>query len=300
MIRLILNGKSAQLPTVRNAVFARRDKGDDIEVSVTWEQGDAARMAEQAGGDGVTRVIAGGGDGTVNEVVNGLMRLAPAQRPGLGILPLGSANDLATSLGLPLDADAALDCAIHVPLRRLDVPRLDDWHFLNMATGGFGAEITSSTPKTLKRLLGGGAYPLIGAVKAWNYRLYPGVLRWKGGERRTQAFMLAIGNGRQSGGGQALTPQALLDDGLLDVLLLHDLASMAELRAMRRELATRPARGRYVDAFRTDWLTFDAQDTLPVTLDGEPLHRRRLEVAISPGALTLAAPPACPLFSRSS
>ncbi|WFM72345.1 lipid kinase YegS [Halomonas sp. CKK8] len=298
MPRLIINGKSAQLPAVREAVFARREAGDDLEVRVTWEQGDAVRLAEQAGRDGVERVVAGGGDGTLNEVVNGLMRLSPEQRPGLGILPLGSANDLATSLGLPLDAEPALASALHLPLRRTDVPRLDDWHFLNMATCGFGAEITSSTPKTLKRLLGGGAYSLIGAVKAWDYRLYPGVLRWEGGERRAEVFMLAIGNGRQSGGGQALTPDASLDDGLLDVLLLHDVASLARLRAMRRELAARPGRGRYVDAFRTEGLTFEAEEALPVTLDGEPLHRRGFRVAISPGALALAAPPECPLFSR--
>ncbi|MDW7747220.1 lipid kinase YegS [Halomonas sp.] len=299
MPRLIINGKSAQLPAVREAVFARREAGDDLEVRVTWEQGDAVRLAEQAGRDGVERVVAGGGDGTLNEVVNGLMRLSPEQRPGLGILPLGSANDLATSLGLPLDAESALASALHLPLRRIDVPRLDDWHFLNMATCGFGAEITSSTPKTLKRLLGGGAYSLIGAVKAWDYRLYPGVLRWEGGERRAEVFMLAIGNGRQSGGGQALTPDALLDDGQLDVLLLHDVASLARLRAMRRELASRPERGRYVDAFRTDGLAFEAEEALPVTLDGEPLHRRGFRVAISPGALTLAAPPECPLFGSS-
>lgn len=298
MARLIINGKSAQLPAVREAVFARREAGDDLEVRVTWEQGDAVRLAEQAGRDGVERVVAGGGDGTVNEVANGLMRLSPEQRPGLGILPLGSANDLATSLGLPLDAEPALASALQLPLRRTDVPRLDDWHFLNMATCGFGAEITSSTPKTLKRLLGGGAYSLIGAVKAWDFRLYPGVLRWEGGERRAEVFMLAIGNGRQSGGGQALTPDASLDDGLLDVLLLHDVASLARLRAMRRELASRPGRGRYVDAFRTDGLVLEAEEELPVTLDGEPLHRRGFRVAISPGALALAASPECPLFSR--
>ncbi|MDZ7851750.1 MAG: lipid kinase YegS [Halomonas sp.] len=300
MTRLILNGKVAQLPAVREAVFARREAGDNIEVRVTWEQGDAACMAQQAGQEGAERVIAGGGDGTVNEVVNGLMRLPAEQRPGLGILPLGSANDLATSLGLPLNSNNALVSALHLPMRRIDVPRLDDWHFLNMATCGFGADITSSTPKALKRLLGGGAYSLIGAVKAWDYQLYPAVLRWEGGERRTEAFMLAIGNGRQSGGGQALTPQAMLDDGQLDVLLLHDIGSLSELHAMRHELASRPAQGRYVDAFRTDGLTFEAEEALPVTLDGEALHRQSFQVAISKDALALAAPPDCPLFSYSS
>ncbi|MGM0692948.1 MAG: lipid kinase YegS [Pseudomonadota bacterium] len=298
MARLILNGKSAQLPAVREAVFARRAAGDDIEVRVTWEQGDAARLAEEAGRVGLERVIAGGGDGTVNEVVNGLMRLSPEQRPVLGILPLGSANDLATSLGLPLDGEPALADALHLPPRRVDVPRLDDWHFLNMATVGFGAEITSSTPKALKRLFGGGAYSLIGAVKAWNFRRYPAVLRWGSHECRAEVFMLVVGNGSQSGGGQALTPDALLDDGQLEVLLLHDVASLAQLHAMRQELASRPVRGSHVDAFRADWLVLEAEEALPVTLDGEPLHRRGFQVAISPGALALAAPPDCPLFSR--
>ncbi|TDO08682.1 MULTISPECIES: lipid kinase YegS [Halomonas] len=300
MARLILNGKSAQLPAVRQAVFACREAGEDIDVRVTWERGDAECMAQQAGRDGVERVIAGGGDGTVNEVVNGLMRLSPEQRPGLGILPLGSANDLATSLGLSLKAEAALRSALQFPLRRIDVPRLDDRYFLNMATCGFGAEITSSTPEALKRLLGGGAYSLIAAVKAWDYRLYPGVLRWEGGERRAKLFLLAIGNGRQSGGGQVLAPDAMLNDGLLDVLLLHNVTSLAELRAMRRELAERPSRSRYVDAFRTDGLAFEAEQALPLTLDGEPLQRRRFQVTVSPGALALAAPPECALFSRPS
>ncbi|MDZ7853630.1 MAG: lipid kinase YegS [Halomonas sp.] len=298
MARLILNGKAAQLPAVREAVYTRRKAGDNIEVSVTWEQGDAACMAEQAGRDGVERVIVGGGDGTVNEVVNGLMRLSSEQRPILGILPLGSANDLATSLGLPMACESALASALHLPEQYVDVPRLDDWHYLNMATCGFGAEITSSTPKALKRLLGGGAYSLIGAFKAWGFRHYPGVLHWEDGERRAEVFMLAIGNGRQSGGGQALTPKATLDDGLLDVLLLHDVTSLARLRDMRHELASRPARGRYVDAFRTDWLALEANEELPVTLDGEPVHRRGFKVAISPAALALAAPQGCPLFSQ--
>ncbi|MBB3190861.1 lipid kinase YegS [Halomonas cerina] len=297
MARLILNGKAAQLPDVRDAVFARREAGDTLAVRATWEQGDAARLAEQAGHEGVTRIIAGGGDGTVNEVVNGLMRLPPERRPELGILPLGSANDLATSLGLPLDLEASLRAAVHLPPRRVDVPRLDDWHFLNMATGGFGAEITSSTPKTLKRLLGGGAYSLIGAFKAWGYNLYPGRLRWEGGERHADLFLLAMGNGRQSGGGQQLAPHATMDDGLLDVLLVRDFASLAQLRIMRNELQSRPARGTYVDTFRTPWLAFEGERELPITLDGEPARRYGFRVDIDPGALSLAVPPDCALLA---
>ena len=298
MARLILNGKSAQLPEVREAVFARRAAGDALEVRVTWEAGDAARLAEEAARDGVDRVIAGGGDGTVNEVVNGLMRVPRERRPVLGILPLGSANDLATSLGLPLAGEPALAAALSLPAHRVDVPRLDDWHFLNMATAGFGAEITSSTPKGLKRLLGGGAYSLIGAVKAWHITHYAGRLRWPGGERRVEVCLLAIGNGRQSGGGHLLTPQATLDDAHLDVLILHDIGSLTQLRAMRHELETRPARGTHVDTLRVERLTFEADEPMPLTLDGEPDQRQGFTVSIEPAALSLAMPPDCPLLSR--
>lgn len=298
-VRLILNGKSARLRSVRKAVFACRESGRELDVRITREKGDAERLAVQAGDAGVERVIAGGGDGTVNEVVNGLMRLPRERRPALGIMPLGSANDLATSLGLPLDGEAALRDALQLPIRRIDVPRLDGRYFLNMATGGIGAEITSATPKLLKVLLGGGAYSLIGAFKAWRYRLYPGHLRWEGGEHRVDLFMLALGNGIQAGGGQRLTPEALLDDGLLDVLVVRGISSWRQLRRGLDELETRPRRGDFVDAFRTSWLSFEGEDELPLSLDGEPHHRRNFHVAIEPGGIELAVPVACPLLRAS-
>lgn len=297
MATLILNGKAAQWPAVREAVQACRQAGAALEVRVTWEPGDAARMAEQAGRDGVERVIAGGGDGSVNEVVNGLMRLPAETRPGLGILPLGSANDLANALGLPLTPGPALEAAMGLPLQRVDVPRLDDRHFLNMATGGFGAEITSSTPKSLKRLLGGGAYSLIGGLKAWQYRPYPVRLRWAEGEREASLFVLALGNGTRSGGGQHLTPEARIDDGQLDVLILRDFASLRDMVAMRRELQRRPVAGTFVETFRTAWLSVEADSELPLTLDGEPRHRRAFRVDVAPGALALALPRDCPLLA---
>ncbi|HSP58538.1 MAG TPA: lipid kinase YegS [Halomonas sp.] len=298
MVSLILNGMKAQLPAVREAVSARRKAGDAFDVLVTWEPGDAAHMAEQAGKAGVKRLIAGGGDGTVNEVVEGLMRLPREQRPELGILPLGSANDLATSLGLPLEAEPALEAAMRLEAYSVDVPRLDDHHYLNMASGGFGAEITTSTPKTLKRLLGGGAYSLIGALRAWQYQLYPGQLEWEGGKRSASLFLLAIGNGVQAGGGQPLTPAAKLDDGLLDVLVIRDFTGLSQMRQVIAELQSRPQHGEFVDAFRTTWLTFEGDIDLPLTLDGEPCKRRSFRVELDPGALSLAVPSDCALLSR--
>ena len=104
--RLILNGKKGGLPQVREAVAATRRDGHDLEVRVTWERGDAARLVAEAARDGVDRVIAGGGDGSINEVAAGLLAVG-GSRPALGILPLGTANDFATACGVPADPKGA-------------------------------------------------------------------------------------------------------------------------------------------------------------------------------------------------
>lgn len=295
--RVILNGKSAQLPEVREAVAALRDAGADLEVRVTWEAGDALRLCAEASHDGIARLIAGGGDGTVNELVNGLMRLDRGQRPALGVLPLGSANDFANGAGIPLEAHQALALALEATPRRADVVSVGGQYYLNMASCGFGAEVTSSTPKTLKRLLGGGAYSLMGALQAWRYKPYQGHLSWPEGESDSPLFLLALGNGCQAGGGQRLAPSAKLDDGLLEVLIVRDFESLSGLKQALDELEALPASGEYVQYFQTTRLGFDSDAGLPLTLDGEAFEWTHFKAEMVPGELMLLLPDACPLLS---
>ncbi|MDQ2566727.1 YegS/Rv2252/BmrU family lipid kinase, partial [Klebsiella michiganensis] len=146
---LILNGKGANEPSLREAVKLLRDEGIDIHVRVTWEKGDAVRFIDEALTLNVETVIAGGGDGTINEVATALV-----ERDGnlaLGILPLGTANDFATSVGIPQDLASALKLAIVGRDVAIDVARVNDkTGFINMATGGFGTRITTETPEKLK------------------------------------------------------------------------------------------------------------------------------------------------------
>ncbi len=297
---LIINGKSAQLPEVREAVFALREAGCDVQVRVTWEGGDGARLAHEACREGARRIIAGGGDGSVNEIVTALMELDEAERPALGILPLGSANDFASGIGLPLEPQAALRAALQGTTRAVDVARLGDDCFINMATGGFGAEITTSTPVALKRLLGGGAYSLMGMLKAWRYQPYHGQLRWPEGELETPLFLLAIGNGRQAGGGQALAPAAKLDDGLLDVLIVRHFSSLNEMRQVIAELDRIPEDGEFVRTVRTAELSFRSEEAFPLNLDGEPRRLDAFTARLEPRALRLLMPSDCQLLSSPS
>ncbi|WP_308511940.1 diacylglycerol kinase family protein, partial [Yersinia pseudotuberculosis] len=105
---LILNGKESGNPEVREAVKNVRDEGLTLHVRITWEHGDAKRYVEEAATLAVSTVIAGGGDGTINEVATALMSLPADKRPCLGILPLGTANDFATGCNIPLQIENAL------------------------------------------------------------------------------------------------------------------------------------------------------------------------------------------------
>lgn len=147
---LILNGKGANEPQLREAVNLLRDEGIDIHVRVTWEKGDAVRFIDEALQLNVETVIAGGGDGTINEVATALVERG--SKMALGILPLGTANDFATSVGIPQDLASALKLAIVGRDVPIDIARVNDkTGFINMATGGFGADHHRNAGKTQSR-----------------------------------------------------------------------------------------------------------------------------------------------------
>jgi lipid kinase YegS len=293
---LVLHGKAAMRDDLRQAVRAARDDGHLIEVRVTWEPGDAAAFAEEGTRAGQGVVVAGGGDGTVNEVIAGIMRGAAdaSASPSLGVLPLGTANDLARACEIPLDPHAALRLALARPSTPVDVGQANGRPFINVATGGFGTQVTVATPPELKRVLGGAAYFLTGlthftTLKPENGRFSGPGFAWEG------AFLvLAIGNGRQAGGGRKLCPEAMLDDGLLDVRILPLLPKEDVPDALRTVLHDGLAGIRVVGA-RVPWLELETEERLQVNLDGEPLQGTRFRFEALPRRVPMRMPEGCPL-----
>ena len=228
--RLILNGKSAGDDDLRAAVQTLRESGIALEVRVTWEDGDAERYVAEAIADGVDTVIAAGGDGTLSEVATTLAhRDATADAlPSLGLVPLGTANDFATAAGIPDGPLAALQLVREVGAAPLDLLRIDaddGTHWCaNLASGGFGTEVTVETDEGLKKMLGGLAYLITGIARLG--RIDPLQARLRGPDFAWEGDLIAlgIGNGRQAGGGQALCPDALVDDGQLDLTIVPDLS----------------------------------------------------------------------------
>lgn len=290
---LILNGKSAGDDLLRQAVTLLREEGVAIHVRVTWEKGDAARYIDEAHALGVETVIAGGGDGTINEVATALIALPDAHRPALGILPLGTANDFATSAGIPESLDKALQLAIVGKATAIDIARVNDKTcFINMATGGFGTRITSETPEKLKAALGGVSYLIHGLVRLDT--LKPDACEITGEDFHWQgnALVIGIGNGRQAGGGQQLCPDALINDGQLQVRIITG----DELLPALLTTLTKPEESPHIVDGQSAWFDITAPNGMTFNLDGEPLSGEHFRIALLPGAIQCRLPPDCPLL----
>lgn len=293
---LILHGKQATHEELRRAVMARRDEGIDIDVRVTWEGGDAERLVKEGLNAGVRSFIAAGGDGSVRDIVNAMMQSDKAGL-SLAILPLGTANDFASAAGIPDDMEGALALLDQTPTP-CDTVRINGQYFLNMATGGFGTEVTTQTSEELKRLLGGAAYFLTGISKFAEIQGANGRFRGDDFEWEGEFLAVGLGNGRQAGGGQQLCPDALINDGLLDVAILP--ADM-DLLAGVRELFDSDARqnpdhqGLFVRG-TVKQLIVETPSPMHFNLDGEPIKDSRFEIKVMPDRLAVHLPQDCPLL----
>lgn len=299
--RVILHGKRADDGVFRDAVRTMRDRGHPLEVRVTWEAGDGTRLAREAVAAGADRVIAAGGDGTVHEVARGLIATADERgteaEPSLGIVPLGTGNDFATAAGISDQPLEALETALETPARPVDIGLVNETSFLNMATAGFGTEVTTSTPEELKQVLGSVAYILTGlthmtSIQPVEARVTAPDFEWSG-----PLLVLAVGNSRLAGGGHRLCPEALIDDGALDVRIVPDIESGrfgATLKALVRDDLRELERD--ITGTRAPWVVVEAPEGLHVNLDGEPMSGTRFRFEVQPDRLRIHLPPGSPVI----
>jgi len=297
-IIVILNGKKADQPEIRQAVKALRDAKHRLHVRVTWEAGDITRYVDEACTQNIGRVVVGGGDGSVNEAANAILT-QEGKAPVLGIMPLGTANDFATSCRIPSEPLESLGLAILGKPHAVDAIQANERYFLNVASVGFGAAVTSNTPVELKNFLGGGAYTIAGLIQALNFVPYSSRVRVPDRESSGQLLVGAVCNGRTAGGSQPLAPAALLDDGLLDVLMINHF-SASDVPQVLQELVNPGEEGKFVTRLQAPWLEGESDHEIPVNLDGEPFSANKIRFSVSPGAIKLVLPPDCPCIKASS
>jgi len=299
---LILNGKCAGDDALREAVQAVRQRGIRLDVRVSWEAGDAERHVAEAISDGVDTVIAAGGDGTLSEVATTLAHRDEDANalPSLALVPMGTANDFATAALLPVDAGEAFALIASQPAQPMDLLRVqagdsENW-VANLASGGFGTEVTTQTHETLKSMFGGLAYVITGLGKLAQIEPQRARIRGPGFAWEGEFIALAIGNGRQAGGGQALCPRAWIDDGVLDLTIVPPLehglmASLGTAMFEGKEAALEQAA---VQA-QLAWVQVSSVEPLTINLDGEPVQSREFRIECVPGRVRMHLPADCPL-----
>jgi diacylglycerol kinase (ATP) len=253
-------------------------------VTAGLAQGD--RHGDRLGG--FDRVVIGGGDGTLNGAIPGLLR---AGLP-FGIMPLGTANDLARSLGIPFELEGAAQVIATAAPRPVDLGEVNGHCFFNVASIGFSAELAGELKAEAKKRFGRLGYAVAALGLLRRARPFSAWLAHDGREERVRTIQVSVGNGRHYGGGMTVAEDARPDDGVLHVYSLevrHWWQLVALLPWLRRGTQ---GQWREVRAFRTTELMLRTRKPRPVNTDGELTTHTPARFRVHPAALRVFAPPA--------
>ena len=287
-------GRSRAERSAKILAQAIQGQGERVEVSVTRGPGNAEELAREAVKAGATRVVACGGDGTVHEVVNGLMSAAnDPDSVALGIVSSGRCNDLNFALGLPDSSAKAIGYLVRSTVRSIDLGRIGDRYFTTIATLGFDSEVSQyvqqgSPPPFLRST----ASYLYGAVvKLIKYRSRWVHLKGDFGEFQGAVFLVATGNTHRYGGRMKVTPSAIVDDGLLDICLVRPVPRLEVLRMIPKTFYGGHVDHPAVSIYQTRRLEIDSQEPLWLWADGEPITQTPATIEVVPGGLSVLVPP---------
>lgn len=270
----------------------RLDPRADARLEVTARAGDAERLAGESGSTH-DRIVAVGGDGTVQEIVNGL--LASGEGGSLGIVPTGSGNDLARSLGLPTDPAAAWTVAVGARVRPLDLGHATNgghqarWF---SAAGGIGFDAGVATAMASRRgwQRGQAGYLLTTLMQLRSFDNREVELTLDGTTTRRRVLFIAIANGEYYGGGMRIAPGATTDDGLLDICVVGDISRLTALRQLANLYRGTHVAHPQVELLTARTLSIAGDARTLVHLDGEPFGTLPLAVELHHARLFVAAP----------
>ncbi len=273
---------------------ALKNAGVDFELAVSERHGHAVELAEQAARKGFSPIIVAGGDGTIGEVVNGLARSLGDVLGPIGLMPLGSANDLASNLGLPLDLAAAARVIAAGETQAMDVCRVNDIYFVNNSAMGLEPYVTLIQQR-ITWIKGTSRY-LVAALRG----IYDGPrwrvkIEWDEGSFEGEVSLISVGNGPRTGGVFFMTPHANLFDGRLTFVYGGHARRLGLLRML--PAAMKPGPGNYVEMegvveVNATWINIHFETPTPAHADGEIFSEavQELVYRIQPGCLQVLSP----------
>jgi diacylglycerol kinase (ATP) len=222
-ICVVLNPTAGSVENTE-ALRAKLEQLGPSEIKTTAQPGDAQRFAHRAAAEGCDLIVSAGGDGTLNEVVNGIVEQAARCR--VGIVPLGTGNDFARSIGLPVKIDDCVDIIARGQAKAIDVVRVTSnevRYFVNVSAGGFSGVVDEKLTPEIKKAWGPLAYLRGAAAALPELRGYKTSIVFDDAETNAMnLYNVIIANGRYVAGGIPVAPEAILDDGVLDVFLIPE------------------------------------------------------------------------------
>ena len=292
-IKLIVNPASGQETAIGHlpAINARLREAGDVDIVLTTGEGDGVEAGRRAALEGYDRVFVAGGDGTLNEVLNGLAQVDGALGAVvLAVVPLGTGNDFATAIGVPASPEDAVDALLGGAVAPVDVGRVNDRCFLNISAGGFIADVSDAVNPQLKTVLGKLAYLIGGAQVLLDYE--PVAVRIANAPTVSKASLLAFAvcNSRLIGGGRLIAPHAIVDDGWLDVCLIHAMPTLEFVALLRRVSSGDHVDDDRVTYFRTQQLELAFDRAVRINTDGQVLEADACRYEVLPGAARVLLP----------
>lgn len=268
--RLIYNPSSGREEMKKRLpdILQRLERGGlETSTHATIGEGDATLAAADAVERGFDLIIAAGGDGTLYEVINGVAERE--NRPPLGILPLGTTNDFARALNIPRNLESAVDVILRQYARKIDVGKVNQRYFINIAGGGSLTELTYEVPSKLKTMIGQMAYYMKGLEKLPRLRPIELYIKTDQMELHEEVMLFLISNSNSVGGFERLAPDASLHDGLFDVLILRRCNLAEFIRVVSLALRGEHLNDPNLIYFQTNQIQVVSPDYVQVNLDGE-------------------------------
>lgn len=281
-------------PTARN--MPKRDKlreildpltleGHSLSIEVTAGPGDATRIARDAAASGATRIAACGGDGTLNEVINGV----GSRDAAVGVLPTGTGNVWAKEVGIPRDIAKAARLLVEGPVRRVDLGEANGRRFLLMCGIGLDGTVTGLVKPRLKRWLGSTSYVVVGLNELRRFKPLTSVFELDGEPIERTYYFALVANSRSYGGVLDIARRAFVDDGLLDVCVfgggsLTRLARHALRIALGRQFSAKDILYRRVRSVRL------STPGIGLQVDGDFMGDTPVEIRAQPRAIRMVVP----------
>ena len=285
------SGKGGSRPLAIQIGGALTFAGIANEVLRTTRPGEAESMARAAVDEGRTGVLACGGDGTFHEVINGVMSRPQGSEVIVGIAPSGRCNDFASALGLPRTAKAIGGLIVTGRSRRVDLGLVGARYFATVATLGFDSTVSQyvadgRVPRFLK---GTSSYLYAISVQLFRYKDKIVRLEGDGLDYSGPTFLAATANTRQYGGNMKIAPDALPDDGALDVCLVESVPRREVVRILPGVFTGEHTAHPAVSMHRVKKLRIETDSPMPIWADGERISETPAEISVAPGALKLLA-----------